>query len=166
MEKREHNFSTKEGTIEAIKFECIQQYISLPTQIAYVLATVEHETNGTFKPVIEAYWLSDSWRKSNLRYYPFYGRGFVQITWKKNYRKYSKILNVDMIKNPDIALRPNVSLFILVHGFKNGVFTGKKIERYINNKKADFLNARRCINGKDKREYIASLAKKWLDLLT
>jgi len=166
MEKREHNFSTIEGTIEAIIFECAQQGLSLHTQMAYVLATVEHETNGTFKPVVEAYWMSEVWRKENLKYYPYHGRGFVQLTWKRNYFNYSKILNIDMIKNPDIALRPNVSLFILVHGFKNGIFTGKTLERYINKNKCDFINARRCINGRDKREHIASLAKKWLNLLT
>lgn len=82
-----HDFSTKEGTIEAIKWECVAQGIGLKSQIAYVLATVEWETAKTFKPVREAFWLSEAWRKKNLRYYPFYGRGYVQLTWEKNYKK-------------------------------------------------------------------------------
>jgi hypothetical protein len=45
----------------------------LLNQVAYQLATVHWETNRTFEPVREAYWLSEEWRKRNLRYYPFYG---------------------------------------------------------------------------------------------
>jgi hypothetical protein len=164
MEKREHDFSTKEGTIDAIIFECIQNGFTRH-QLAYVLATVEHETNNTFKPVREAYWLSENWRKKNLRYYPYYGRGYVQITWQRNYDYFSKLLKVDMVKDPDIAMRENVSLFILVHGFKNGTFTGKKISDYINSNKVDFKGARRCINGTDCDVKIAKLAEKYLKQL-
>ena len=44
-----------------------------PRWVAYIMATVKHETNNTFEPVEEAYWLSESWRKANLRYYPWHG---------------------------------------------------------------------------------------------
>jgi hypothetical protein len=156
-----HDFSTKEGTIEAIKWECGAQEISLKTQIAYVLATVEWETARTFKPVREAFWLSEEWRKDNLRYFPFYGRGFVQITWEKNYKKYSDILGIDLVTEPDLAMKENVALFILVHGFKTGVFTGRKIADYISDLQTDYINARRCINGTDHAEDIARLAEKY-----
>lgn len=162
---REHSFDTKAGTIEAIIWECKNQGIKLDTQIAYVIATTIWETAHTLKPVKEAYWLSEKWRNKNLRYAPYYGRGFVQLTWKRNYKKYSKILGVDMVKDPDIAMRPNVALFILVHGFKEGTFTKKKISDYINKNKTDFIGARRCINGKDKAHKIAKLAKKILATL-
>jgi len=157
-----HDFSGKDGTIEAIKWECRAQGIGLNTQITYVLATTQWETNQTFEPVREAYWLSENWRKNNLRYYPFYGRGFVQLTWKNNYEKYSRILGVDMASDPDIAMRPNVALFVLVHGFKTGTFTGRKITDYIDETKTDFVRARRCINGTDKAHEIADIAKKFL----
>ena len=68
-----YNFDTKQSTVNAIGAECRRQGIGLDTQIAYVLATVEHETANTFKPIKEAYWLSENWRKRNLRYYPYYG---------------------------------------------------------------------------------------------
>lgn len=68
-----YDFSTKQSTIGAIIQECKKQGLNLNSQIAYVLATVDWETNKTFKPVKEAYWLSENWRKKNLRYYPFYG---------------------------------------------------------------------------------------------
>jgi predicted chitinase len=160
-----HDFTTKLGTIQAIKWECQAQGIGLKTQIAYVLATVEWETAKTFKPVREAFWLSEAWRKKNLKYYPFYGRGFVQLTWKNNYEKYSNILGVDMVKKPDLAMDGNIALFVLVHGFKTGTFTGRKITDFINVNKTDFLNARRGINGVDRASRIASLAQKYLATL-
>lgn len=157
-----YDFTAKDGTIAAIEAECIRQGITLDTQIAYVLATVEHETAGTFKPVKEAYWKDEAWRKANLRYFPYYGRGFVQITHNYNYEKYGKKLNIDLIASPDLAMESINALFILVDGFKTGAFTGKKITDFINEDQTDFVNARRCINGTDKAEEIAELAEKYL----
>jgi hypothetical protein len=157
----EHDFSTKEGTVRAITFECRRQGIGLPTQMAYVLATTEWETAHTFKPVREAYWKTEAWRKANFRYWPYYGRGYVQLTWRTNYEKYSRILGIDLVNNPDLAMDGNVALFILVHGFKTGAFTGRKITDYINDSKMDYVGARRCINGTDKAREIAELARQW-----
>jgi len=156
------DFSSKQGTIAAIKAECTKQGIGLKSQIAYVLATTDHETNHTFQPVKEAYWLSEDWRRQNLRYYPYYGRGFVQITWKSNYAKYGALLGIDMVGNPDLALQPKNALFILVHGFQTGGFTGVKLADYVNASKTDFFNARRCINALDKAQEIADLAQTYL----
>lgn len=156
------DFSTREGTIEAISAQCRDHGIGLDTQIAYVLATTQWETNQTFQPVREAYWLSEAWRKKNLRYYPYYGRGYVQLTWKNNYEKYSHMLGVDLVGDPDKAMKPGIALFVLVHGFKTGAFTGRKISDYINSHQADFIGARRCINGTDKAHAIADLAKSFL----
>ncbi len=153
----------REGAIIAIETECRKQGLELPEQIAYILATVEWETNRTFKPVREAYWKSEEWRRQNLRYYPYYGRGYVQLTWKVNYQRYSGILGIDLVNDPDLALEPEVARFILVHGFKNGVFTGKKMTEFVNANRFDFINARRCINGLDRAQEIAEIAKRFLE---
>jgi len=160
---KDYDLTTKQGTIDAIKLECRAQGIGLNTQIAYVLATVDWETNQTFKPVKEAYWLSEEWRRTHLRYYPYYGRGYVQLTWDYNYRTYSELLNVDMVSNPDLALQGEIALFVLVHGFKVGTFTGRKITDYINDNKTDFESARHCINGTDHHHDIALRAQRYLN---
>lgn len=157
-----HELSTREDTIEAIRSECVAQGIGSPEQVAYIVATVEWETAKTFQPVREAFWLSESWRKKNLRYYPYYGRGYVQLTWKNNYERYSELLSVDMVAQPDLALDASSALFILCHGFKTGIFTGHKITEYIHGSAADFANARRCINGTDHASDIARLADHYL----
>jgi len=155
----------RQEMIDAIIKECYAQGITKPEAIQYVLATVQHETAGTFKPVREAFWLSEKWRKKHLRYYPYYGRGLVQITWKSNYEKFSKLLserfgsNIDLVKNPDLALDEKYAIFILVYGMKHGTFTGKKLSDYFGDHGSNFINARKIINGKDKAKKIASLAQ-------
>lgn len=146
----------------AIRVECQQHGLTTSAQQAYVLATVEHETAGTWQPVREAFWLSEDWRRKNLRYWPFYGRGYVQITWRENYAKYGALLGVDLVADPDLALQPDYARIILVHGFVTGGFTGHKLSDYVDDDKCDFVGARRCINGIDKAEAIAALAERWL----
>ncbi len=154
--------SNQDKTKLAIIALCKNLGIGLKTQIAYVLATVQWETNHTFEPVKEAYWKNETWRRNNLHYYPYYGRGYVQLTWKSNYRKYSRIMREALVGTPDLALDPEVALMVLVHGFKLGSFTGRKITDYINTSNTDFINARRCINGLDKWEEIKELAESYL----
>lgn len=134
----------------------------LRNQLAYVLATAEWETNKTFLPVKEAYYLgkkAEPYRKK-LRYYPWYGRGFVQLTWEANYRKAGNALEVDLIKNPDKAMDPDIAAAILVVGMRDGWFTGKKLSDYITLKRSGFVDARRIVNGTDKASEIAELARK------
>lgn len=137
----------------------------LRNELAYVLATAYWETAKTMKPVKEAFWLSEDWRKKNLRYYPWYGRGFVQITWEENYVKAGKKLGLDLTSNPDKVMEPYISAQILIVGMIEGWFTGKKLSDYITLQKSDFVNARRIVNGVDKAKEIADLAKKYDDQL-
>ena len=135
--------------------------LGMPEQIAYVTATAKWETNHKFKPVREAYWVDDAenWRRENLRYYPFYGRGYVQLTWERNYKQYSGLFGRDMVADPDLALRHDISLFVLVQGMKLGAFTGRKLEDYVRPGHVDFIKARKVINGTDKAREIADIAE-------
>jgi len=92
-----------------------------PVQVA-MIGTIAIESASTFRPVREAFFLgepepAETWRRNNLRYYPWYGRGFIQITWQSNYQVYSQKINdlwqaggaIDLIARPDDALDPDVS---------------------------------------------------------
>lgn len=152
-------------------------------QWAYVFATTYHETAATMAPVREAFRMSEAWRKANLRYWPHYGRGYVQITWKENYEKFTVILKRDLnitIRQRDDFMLPHVAFYTMIYGFKHGSFTGQKISDYIpttgsqgsipttgglGGLKEHFISARRCINGSDRAELIASHAIKFLNIL-
>lgn len=159
-------FAMPSSTTQEVKDQIAAMFkyigLSLPTQIAYGLATTEWETAHTFKPVCEAYWETEAWRKANLRYYPYFGRGYVQLTWEKNYKLYGGILGLDLVGDPNLAMGPDVALFVLGQGMREGEFTGRSLGEYVNKDKTDFLNARRVINGTNKASEIAALAEGYL----
>ena len=142
---------------------------------AYALATAYHETNATMQPVIEAYWLSEAWRKKNLRYYPWHGRGYVQLTWEANYRKADTKLKLGgfLIARPDMALDPKIAAKIMRMGMDEGWFAGDKKGRHTLARHlpsnigtlAQFVSARRIINGLDKADAIARYAVGYQDAL-
>ena len=55
---------------------------------------------------------------------------------------------------------------IMIYGFINGSFTGKKLTDYIDGDKLDYFNARRIINGTDKAIDIERYANKFLNSRT
>jgi hypothetical protein len=59
-------------------------------------------------------------------------------------------------------MEPATAAFILVHGFRTGTFTGRKLTDYVNDSRTDFVRARRCINGDDRAHEIALLAERYL----
>lgn len=138
--------------------------------VAYCLATSDWETNHTHEPVREAYYLgkkAEAYRKK-LRYYPWYGRGLVQLTWEENYKKATEALKVDFLTDPDKALLPEHAVPILLIGMEEGWFTGVKLSKYLDGKdetdKEDFLewyNSRKIVNGMDKANDIAVLAEQY-----
>lgn len=140
---------------------------------AYALATACHETAYTMQPVREAYWLSENWRRNNLRYYPFYGRGYVQLTWKENYDKADRALNLSgqLSNNLELALDPDIAARIMVRGMQEGWFAGDRngnrhtLARHLPENGAasvaQMTSARRIINGTDKNDKIAAEAMKF-----
>ena len=124
---------------------------------AYVLATAYHETAHTMKPVREAYWLGEEWRRVNLRYYPWYGRGYVQLTWEGNYEHAGEMLGLDLTTDADVVMEPKIAADVLVRGMQDGWFTGKAMRGYSN-----FVGMRRVVNGTDKANLIAGYADQYL----
>lgn len=143
----------------------LEQHEDNLQQAANIVATAFWETGRTMQPVKEAFWLSEDWRKKNLRYFPYYGRGYAQLTWDYNYKKASDYFGVDFVKNPDLVMKPEYAMPILVVGMNEGWFTGKKLDDYIDaideDDKEDlreFTNARRIVNGTDKQIEIGKLS--------
>lgn len=168
--------------LEAI-LEAATSYNTTVNQTAYILATVKHETANTFLPIKER----GNRDYFNRMYDPvlgmnknrrnkakrngntsqgdgakYKGRGFVQITWKNNYRRFQQLLGVDLVSDPDLALDIEIAIAILFIGMLTGVFTGKSVIRYINSDgKRDYYNARRVVNGMDKAKMISAYARKF-----
>ena len=157
-----------------------KSYVCSLKKIAYMLATAKHETGHTFEPITErgnrsyfnkydpvlantperrkrAIEMENTQQGDGFKYR---GRGYVQLTWKKNYRKSGEYLKKDLVNNPELALDQKNATKIMIYGMETGMFTTKKISSYISEDSADYLNARRVINGMDKAASIAGYASK------
>lgn len=87
------------------------------------------------------------------------GRGLAHMTWKNNYKDTSEYLNVDFINQPEKAAELDYAVPILIWGSINGIFSRKKLSKYINEDKIDYKLARYVINGQIRAQYIAQNAK-------
>lgn len=138
-------------------------------KLAYILATAHHET-GAFKWMREIWGPTAAqkkyeWRKDlgNVQAGDgkrFMGRGFVQLTGRRNYADWTRRLGLDLIKEPDLVTTPAVAARVLVQGCMLGTFTGKKLGDY-----TAFKDMRRVVNGTDKAVLIAGYAETFLAAL-
>lgn len=152
---------------------------------AYLLATDEHETDRTFRPISEyhagpnrvAYFEAKyGWqtplgkRLGNVA--PghgalYHGRGHVMITGLDNYRRAGADLarwagiEVDLVAHPERACEPEIAYQILLIGCTRGRFTGRKLADYIFGDRADYVGARWVVNGQDRAQDIARMAEAW-----
>ncbi|WP_157073608.1 carboxypeptidase [Sphingomonas soli] len=135
---------------------------------AYMLATAWHETARTMQPVREAYWLSEDWRKKHLRYWPWYGRGYVQLTWEPNYKRADEKLGLGgrLLADADAAMEPAIAAKIMRRGMEEGWFTGVRLRDVLPSKgvatRKQYMDARTIINGRDKADLIEDYAQ-WFE---
>lgn len=97
--------------------------------------------------------------------YKYRGRGCVHLTWKSNYQKFSNLLSVDFVSDPDAAGKFEHAVPIMIIGMTEGMFTGKRLADYINVRGVDYLAARRIINSLDEYVLIASYADRFESIL-
>lgn len=92
----------------------------------------------------------------------FKGRGFVQITGRRNYGWAAKVTGIDLLVYPERAAEPVVAAVLIVDGMLTGAFTGVGLGKFINAGRVDFVGARAVINGSDSAQEIAVIARKYL----
>lgn len=148
--------------------------------LAYVLATAFHETAATMQPVRETLALSDADAVARLErayaagrlptvktpYWRFdaegrtwLGRGFVQLTHRRNYEAMSALTGIDLVSKPERAMEMDVAVSILIGGMRQGSFTGHRLGDHFSSGRRDWTGARKIINGTDRAELVAGYAK-------
>jgi hypothetical protein len=134
--------------------------------LAYMLATTFHETATRMWPIQE--YGDDSYLQGKP-YYPYVGRGFVQLTWEENYRYASTALALtderDMVEHPEMARDSLIATRVLFRGMAEGWFTQRKLGDYFNDETDDPLNARQIINGNDDDELIRGYHNTFLQAI-
>jgi len=150
--------------------------------VAYALATAWHETAYTMQPIKErggrAYFMR-MYDKTGKRPHVaqelgntaegdgalFAGRGYVQLTGRRNYRLAERKLGKPLLSNPDLAMHPDLAAAIMREGMVNGWFTGRGFVSVLPSVGPatipQYRQARRIINGMDKADKIASEAHEF-----
>ncbi len=159
--------------------------------LAYMLATVYHETDKTMCAVSEnlnysasgllatfgkyfsatqaAAYARQPQRIANRAYAGRMGNGDEASGdgWRYRGRGLVQITGRDnyakygIADNSDVALDPVKAVEILFDGMINGRFTGRKLADYFSATGSDWIGARRIINGTDRAIDIAGYAKKF-----
>lgn len=145
------------------------------THLAYMLATVFHETAKWMEPIREgARRYGPAYTDANSRNaiavavgkglirtnyalpeangHSYYGRGLVQITHMVNYDKLGSAIGENLVDNPDKTLEWPSALKIMHHGMRDGLFTGRKLADC-----ANYYDMRAVING-DSKKYGSTIA--------
>lgn len=174
---------TEFGGCDAIIAACAAGGFGL-SFTAYALATAYHETSGTMQPVHEyggAAYLRKMYdiqgdRPAKARELgnltpgdgvKYAGRGYPQLTGKANYAKASEKLrehgfDVDLVADPDLAMRPDIAAVIMVYGMLEGWFTGRALPDDLPRRGPaglrQFVLSRDVVNGRDKDDEIAAYA--------
>jgi predicted chitinase len=136
--------------------------------LAYILPTTHHETDRTMQLIKE-------YGRGKGREYgkpdpqtgkTYFGRRFVQLTWKANYKAMGKLLNIDLVNKPELALELRPATQILFIGMMKGKFTGKKLGDYFAGDLGDWVNAKRIINALDQANLIATCGQQYYAALS
>lgn len=165
-------------SINHILVECKANNVCDNRKVAYIIATAYHEVGRNLQPVREGFAAStqgaidavtrlfNSGKISRNYALPvngksYFGRGLVQLTHDFNYKLAGEKLGIDLLNNPDLALKPDIAAKILVRGMVEGWFTGRKLEQYFNDATTDWSGARRIVNGTDRAALIGGYAKEF-----
>lgn len=141
---------------------------------AYVLSTAEGES-GFGRYMVEL-WGPTEYQKKYEGHkglgntepgdgFRFRGRGFCQLTGRTNYKRWSEMLGVDLINNPDLLTNPELAAKVMIIGMRDGLFTGVRLSRYVSESMVDYYNSRRVINGTFRAEQFAQSAVRYRRVL-
>ena len=151
--------------------------------LAYILGTAYHEVDKRMQPIDEyggtAYFMM-MYDKTGSRPAKaeelgnteigdgarFHGRGFVQLTGRRNYKDWSNRLGVNLVANPEKAKDLKIATKIIIEGMILGTFTTKKLSTYFHGNTADWVRARRTVNGLNKANLIADYARSFYSAIS
>lgn len=125
--------------------------------LAYALATIEHETAGTFEPIEEIKGRKSARRLGYEGGTNYYGRGFIQLTHLRNYKDIGERIGMGtkLVENPNLASDPKVSAAVLAAFFKDNNVAYWATQ-------GDFITARIPVNPDAQGRSIAMLTRKYL----
>lgn len=168
---------TRDQSVRLIVQTCLEENVTNELQIAYVLATAEHETRGfssleedrgRIQAARKGYQGNEHYEDGRIRGLSgenYFGRGYVHLTHAGNYRRVGEALGygTELLDSPMMAVDPMIAARVLVIGMRDDLFSqgGRGLDHYITADNADYVNARRIVNGTDRAADVAAMARTW-----
>lgn len=127
--------------------------INTPLRVVHFIAQLHHESNGFTASVEKISYQKAQDKYQNHKYlgnrlqgdgYRFRGRGLIQLTGRANYEKFTKYSGIDIVSNPDLASRIDISIQIACWYWTRGSSWGN-LNKYAD--KNDILSITKGING-------------------
>lgn len=127
--------------------------INTPLRVVHFIAQLHHESNGFTASVEKISYQKAQDKYQNHKYlgnrlqgdgYRFRGRGLIQLTGRGNYEKFTKYSGIDIVSNPDLASRIDISIQIACWYWTKGSAWGN-LNKYAD--KNDILSITKGING-------------------
>lgn len=125
--------------------------------LSYALATTYHECSAKMQPIEEyGKGSGQSYGKPDPQTgKTYYGRGYVQLTWKDNYAKMTPVVaavfpndGVDLVWKPEQALNAPYAAIIMFDGMERGMFRSPNtLAKWFSSTTDDPYQAREIING-------------------
>jgi predicted chitinase len=166
--KQDLNISHLTANQQILYNACRKHGITDNAQMANVFAQVQIESSFVPKTEFRAGW-NQAWLVALQNRYWFtgyMGRGLIQLTWKGNYQRMGDKLGYDLVNNPELANDMTVASNVVCIGMRDGDFTGKSLNSYINKDMISYYQARRIVNGLDKADKVHQLSMEWYNILT
>lgn len=127
--------------------------INTPQRVIHFIAQLHHESGGFTASVEKISYQKAQEKYQNHKYlgnklpgdgYRFRGRGLTQLTGRGNYESFTKYSGIDIVKNPDLASRLDISIQIACWYWTKGSSWGN-LNKYAD--KNDILSITKGING-------------------
>jgi putative chitinase len=118
-----------QALVNAVVKDGVKYGIDTAQSLAMFIAQTAHETGG-YVYMMESGWLKnpDAWSKANTKYYPYQGRGFIQLTHDYNYKDFSihyfgdnRLLSNPRLMNNNPILGAYAALWFWKYGNGGGV---------------------------------------------
>ena len=169
------NDAQRGGMREVLDYWLTHHRESDPRWLAYIFASIYHETGHKMIPVREGFKSSDKDARDHVRMMfikgivnrdyaepvggiSYFGHGRVQTTHLQNYQKLSLRFGRDFVKDPSLLLDSRIDVEVAVEGHIEGLWTSRQLSEFISGGKCNYKDARRIVNGQDKADLIASYA--------
>jgi hypothetical protein len=99
----------------------------------------------------------------------YFGRGYVQLTWWDGYLRAGKELGLgtQLLLDPAQVQHPDIAYKIISYGMRTGkIFAnGHSFGDFFTSTETDYVHARKMVNGSNRNQEIALIAKKYEAIL-